>query len=125
MKWSLAVDQDHGPHNGGRGTCTGLLTVHNGDSQHGQVTYEIEYYSMGHLTKFVQPGAVRVKSTDTSAVRNVAWRNQDGVKALIAYNTTGSTQHVVVNWGGQSFGYDLPAKTAATFTWSGTPGAAG
>ena len=31
-KWSLAVDQNMGPHNGGCGTCTGLITVHNGDT---------------------------------------------------------------------------------------------
>jgi len=122
VKWSLAVDQNRGPHNGGCGTCTGLITVHNGDGQHGQVTYEIEYYSMGHLTKFVKPGAVRIETNDNSAVRNVAWRNPDGSKALIAYNTTGSTQQVRVNWGDQSFTYNLPTKTAATFTWSGTPG---
>ena len=36
-KWSLAVDQNKGPHNGGCGRCTGLITVHNGDGQHGQV----------------------------------------------------------------------------------------
>jgi glucosylceramidase len=122
VKWSLAVDQNKGPHNGGCGTCTGLITVHNGDGQHGQVTYEIEYYSMGHLTKFVKPGAVRVDTNDNSSVRNVAWRNPDGSKALIAYNTTGGTQQVRVNWGDQSFTYNLPAKTAATFTWNGTPG---
>jgi len=33
VKWSLAVDQNGGPHNGGCSTCTGLITVHNGDSR--------------------------------------------------------------------------------------------
>lgn len=125
VKWSLAVDQNMGPHNGGCGVCTGLITVHNGDGRHGQVDYTVEYYSMGHLTKFVRPGATRIDSTDSSAVRNVAWRNPDGSKALIAYNTGGSTQSVRVNWGNQSFTYALPARTAATFTWSGTQGGGG
>jgi glucosylceramidase len=80
---------------------------------------------MGHLTKFVKPGARRISSNDSSAVKNVAWRNPDGSKALIAYNTTGSTQSVRVNWGGQSFTYSLPAQTSATFTWSGTQGTGG
>jgi glucosylceramidase len=122
VKWSLAVDQNMGPHNGGCGTCTGLITVHNGDDRSGQVDYTVEYYSMGHLTKFVKPGATRIDSTDNSAVRNVAWRNPDGSKALIAYNTSGGTQNVRVNWGGQSFTYTLPARTAATFTWPGGQG---
>ncbi|SDY55992.1 glycosyl hydrolase family 30 [Saccharopolyspora shandongensis] len=113
------MDQNRGPHNGGCDVCTGLITVHNGDDRHGEVDYAIEYYSTGHLTKFVKPGAVRIESDDDTSVRNVAWRNPDGSKALIAFNTTDATQNVVVNWAGQSFAYDLPANTTATFTWGG------
>jgi glucosylceramidase len=118
-KWSLAVDQNRGPHNGGCGTCDGLITVHNGDSRHGQVDFTIEYYTMGHLTKFVKPGAHRIASTGSSAVPNVAWRNPDGSKALIAYNDSSSAQTMTVNWGGQRYTYSLPGRTSATFTWSG------
>jgi glucosylceramidase len=124
-KWSLAVDQNMGPHSGGCGTCTGLITVHNGDSRGGQVDYTIEYYTMGHLTKFVKPGAYRIDSTANSTVPNVAWRNPDGSKALIAYNGTSGSQSVKVVWGNQSFTYSLPAATSATFTWSGSPGSGG
>lgn len=125
VKWSLAIDQNHNPHNGGCDVCTGLVTVHNGDGRHGQVDFTVEYYTMGHLTKFVKPGARRIQSNDNNAVKNVAWRNQDGSKALIAYNTTGSPQSVRVNWGSQSFSYDLPARTSATFTWFGTQDSGG
>ncbi|MFD4727528.1 ricin-type beta-trefoil lectin domain protein [Streptomyces seoulensis] len=118
-KWSLAVDQNMGPHNGGCGTCTGLVTVHNGDSRSGSVDYTVEYYDMGHLTKFVRPGAQRIASTASSAVPNVAWRNPDGSKALIAYNGAASAKQVTINWGGQHATYTLPARTSATFTWAG------
>jgi glucosylceramidase len=124
-KWSLAVDQNMGPHTGGCGTCTGLITVHNGDSRSGQVDYTVEYYDMGQLTKFVKPGAFRIDSSANSTVPNVAWRNPDGSKALVAYNGTGSTQSVKVVWGNESFTYNLPAATSATFTWSGSPGSGG
>ncbi|MDX3855543.1 ricin-type beta-trefoil lectin domain protein [Streptomyces sp. AK02-01A] len=124
-KWSLAVDQNRGPHNGGCGTCDGLITVHNGDSRHGQVDYNIEYYTMGHLTKFVKPGAQRISSTASGTVPNVAWRNPDGSKALIAYNDGTGAQTLRVNWGGQNFSYSLPGKTSATFTWSGAPSGGG
>ncbi|MFD5116631.1 ricin-type beta-trefoil lectin domain protein [Streptomyces sp. NPDC058391] len=119
-KWSLAVDQNRGPHNGGCGTCDGLITVHNGDSRHGQVDYTIEYYTMGHLTKFVKPGAERISSAASTTVPNVAWRNTDGSKALIAYNDASAARELRVNWGGQTFSYSLPGKTSATFTWAGT-----
>jgi glucosylceramidase len=122
VKWSLGLDQNMGPHNGGCGTCTGLITVQNGGSRAGQVDYTVEYYTTGHLTKYVRPGAQRIETNDGSAVRNVAWRNTDGTKALIAHNAGTSAQAVKVNWGNQSFTYTLPARTTATFTWGGTPG---
>ncbi|WP_328472012.1 ricin-type beta-trefoil lectin domain protein [Streptomyces sp. NBC_00448] len=125
VKWSLAVDQNMGPHNGGCGTCTGLVTVHNGDSRSGQVDYTIEYYTMGQLTKFVRPGAHRISSDDNSTIRNVAWKNPDGSKALIAYNESTSAQPVTVNWGNEHFTYTMPAGASATFTWSGTQGSGG
>jgi glucosylceramidase len=125
VKWSLAVDQNMGPHNGGCATCTGLITVHNGDSRSGQVDYTVEYYDMGQLTKFVKPGAYRVDSTANSTVPNVAWQNPDGSKALVAYNGTSGTQSLKVNWGNESFTYSLPAATTATFTWSGTQSSTG
>jgi glucosylceramidase len=124
-KWSLAVDQNMGPHNGGCGTCTGLITVHNGDGASGTVDYTVEYYTMGHLTKFVRPGAQRIASTASSAVPNVAWRNPDGSKALIAYNDAASAKTVTINWGGQHATYSLPGRTSATFTWSGTQSGSG
>ncbi|MBV1946229.1 ricin-type beta-trefoil lectin domain protein [Streptomyces sp. BV129] len=118
-KWSLAVDQNMGPHNGGCGTCTGLVTVHNGDGRSGSVDYTVEYYDMGHLTKFVRPGAQRIASTASGAVPNVAWRNPDGSKALIAYNGATSARQMTINWGSQHATYTLPARTSATFTWAG------
>jgi glucosylceramidase len=123
VKWSLGVDQNMGPHNGGCGTCTGLITVH--DDGSGQVDYTVEYYDMGQLTKFVKPGAYRIDSNETSNVQDVAWINPDGSKAVVAYNGTGSDQQTTVNWGNESFTYDLPAATSATFTWSGSPGTGG
>lgn len=120
VKWSLALNQNMGPHNGGCGTCTGLVTVQEGGSRAGQVDYTIEYYTMGHLTKFVTPGAYRIESTGSSAVQNVAYVNPDGSKALIAHNGGSDAQTVRVVWGGQSFTYTLPGRTSATFTWSGT-----
>ncbi|MEU4763057.1 ricin-type beta-trefoil lectin domain protein [Actinosynnema sp. NPDC023794] len=125
VKWSLALNQNMGPHNGGCGTCTGLITVQEGGSRAGQVDYTVEYYTTGHLTKFVKPGAYRIDSTANGTVQNVAYRNPDGSKALIAHNGGTSSQSIRVNWGNQSFTYTLPARTSATFTWQGTPGNGG
>ena len=126
VKWSLGLDQNMLPYVGaGCNVCTGLVTIQRGGSRAGQVDKTVEYYTMGHLTKFVKPGAARIESNANASVKNVAWKNPDGSKALIAYNTTGGSQSVRVNWGSQSFVYTLPTKTSATFTWSGTQGGGG
>ncbi|MFC5927703.1 lectin [Micromonospora vulcania] len=125
VKWGLALNQSMGPHNGGCGTCTGLVTVQEGGSRAGQVDYTIEYYTTGHLTKFVQPGAYRIDSTANGTVQNVAYVNPDGSKALIAHNGGTGSQSIKVVWGGQSFTYSLPARTTATFTWSGSQSGGG
>jgi hypothetical protein len=120
VKWGLALDQNHGPHYNGCGTCTGLVTIHNGDAVSGQVDYTIEYYTMGHISKFVTPGAVRIDSSNNTSVWNVAFKNPDGSKVLIAFNDTTSPQTFKVLWGGQSFNYTLAAYAGVTFKWTGT-----
>ncbi|WP_198168018.1 ricin-type beta-trefoil lectin domain protein [Herbidospora yilanensis] len=125
VKWSLALNQSMGPHNGGCDVCTGLVTVQEGGARAGQVDNTIEYYTTGHLTKFVKPGAARIDSTANGTVQNVAWKNTDGTKALIAHNGTTSSQSVRVNWGDQAFTYTLPARTTATFTWTGVQSGGG
>ncbi len=124
VKWGLALNQDMGPHNGGCGVCTPLVTVHQGGARHGQVDYTVEYYTTGHLTAFVKPGAHRIASNDSATIRNIAYRNADGSKALIAHNGGTSEESVKVEWGGQSFTYTMPARTTATFVWNGTPSTA-
>ncbi|RLK13528.1 glucosylceramidase [Micromonospora sp. M71_S20] len=125
VKWSLALNQNMGPHNGGCDVCTGLVTVQEGGPRAGQVDYTVEYYTTGHLTKFVRPGAYRIDSTANGTVQNVAYVNPDGSKALIAHNGGAGSQSVKVVWGGQSFTYSLPARTTATFTWSGSQSGGG
>jgi glucosylceramidase len=123
VKWSLALDQNLGPNLtqnaglGGCNTCTPIVTV---NSQTGAVTKDIEFYTLGHYSKYVLPGAVRVYSSNTPAIASVAFVNPDGSVALIAYNNSASSQSFQVQWGTQSFSYSLPGTAAATFTWTGT-----
>jgi len=123
IKWSLALDQNLGPNLtqdaglGGCNTCTSIVTV---NSSTGDVTYNIEYYTLGHYSKYVLPGAVRIYSSNTPAIATGAFLNPDGSTALIAYNSTSQSQTFGVQWGsGMSFTYTLPSLSAATFTWTG------
>ncbi len=124
VKWSLALDQNLGPNLtqnaslGGCDTCTPIVTV---NSTTGDITYDIEYYTLGQYSKFVLPGAVRIYSNNTPNLASVAFQNPDGSIALVVYNNTTTSQSFQVQWGAnQAFSYNMPALAAVTFTWSGT-----
>jgi glucosylceramidase len=120
VKWSLALDQNQGPHTGGCATCTGIVTVNNPS---GDITYTSEFYTMGQFSKYVLPGATRVYSSNGLGLVTAAFVNPDTSSVLVAFNDSGQSQTFAVQWGTQSFTYTLPALAAATFTWSGTQSA--
>ncbi|WP_433617523.1 RICIN domain-containing protein [Dactylosporangium sp. CA-139114] len=113
--WNMALDTNHGPVIGSCTNCMGVVTVNGGT-----ITYNAEYYVLGHLAKFVKPGAVRIDSTNQGqgGIENVAFRNPDGSIVLVAVNS-GGAQNFQVSFGGSSFGTNLPAGAMATFTWPG------
>ncbi|MDP5275922.1 carbohydrate-binding protein [Chengkuizengella axinellae] len=116
LLWNLALDENFGPTNGGCSDCRGVVTV---NSETGEVVKNVEYYVLGHVSKFVKPGANRIESNVNSDVQNVAFKNPDGSKVLLAMNNTEAEKEFKVRWGEQSFAYTLPAGAVATFVWSG------
>ncbi len=114
ITWNLALDPSGGPHNGGCGTCFGVVTI---DPATGQATPTADYYVLGHVTRFIRPGAVRIDSTVAGNAWNVAFRNPDGSVVLVVVNDDWgtTTQHFNVAGDGQSFSYTLPAGAVATF----------
>ena len=117
VKWSMAQDQNNGPNLGGCNSCIGLVTV---DNISGFITYNTDFYTLGHFSKFVLPGATRIYSANANGVVSAAFKNPDGSKALVAFNDTTGSKTFQVQWGGQSFSYTLASYAGATFTWTGT-----
>jgi glucosylceramidase len=115
ITWNLALDPAGGPHNGGCDTCTGVVTI---DPATGQATPTADYYVLGHVTRFIRPGAVRVDSTVAGNAWNVAFRNPDGSLVVVVVNDDWGTtaQRFNVAVGGRAFSYELPAGAVATFT---------
>jgi glucosylceramidase len=122
LEWNLAADPNYNPHtSGGCSTCLGAITI-SGSS----VTRNVSYYIIAHASKFVRPGAVRISSnTFSGGMQDVAFKNTDGTKVLIALNTGGSSQNFKVKWGSESFTYTLAAGAVITFKWAGTPSSGG
>ena len=119
VNWNLALDPNGGPHNGGCDTCTGVLTVGPGDT----FSQNAEYFTLGHLARFVAPGAERIASTSfgttgwNGQIMDVAFRNRDGSTALVVHNENDDPRTFAVAQGGSSFDYTLPGGALATFVW--------
>lgn len=113
--WNLALDENHGPHLGGCDDCRGVVTI---NSVTGQVTRNPEYYALGHASRFVRPGAVRIESTATDGLETVAFRNaDDGSRVLIVLNGSSTMRDFAVREGAQTVTYSLSAGAVVTFTW--------
>ncbi|WP_255658518.1 discoidin domain-containing protein [Actinoplanes sp. L3-i22] len=117
VNWNIALDSTGGPHLGGCATCTGLLTV----LPDGTVRPDAEFFTIGHLSKFVRPGAVRIASTSfgttgwNGQIMDVAFRNPDGSTAIVVHNENDDPRTFAVALGSRIFEYTLPGGALATF----------
>ena len=117
VRWNLALDENQGPKNGGCPNCTGIVTI---NSSNGAVTRNADYYALGHISKFVAPGAYRIETnTYPGSIENVAFKNPDGTKVVVVFNSDTTSHIFKIRWEGAAFNYALPAGAVATFKWSG------
>lgn len=99
--WNVALDPQGGPKEANNGCpgCIGPVTI---NEQTQSFSFNTEYYQLGQVSAFVQPGAVRIGSpnfvtygtnssnieTVTSGLDDVAFLNPDGSEVVIAYNNS-------------------------------------
>jgi glucosylceramidase len=138
--WNLALDQGGGPvqvPNSGCNGCTGIVTIN--ETTH-RVTFTRDYYQLGQVSKFLEPGAVRIGSNNfvtyryvptgvdvqsnfaTPGLDDVAFQNPDSSRVLVAYNSATTPVKFAVRNDGYYFVYTLSPGATATFVWKPLPG---
>jgi len=119
--WNAALDPDDLPALIGKNnTNQGMVTIRSDTKD--SVTYNEQYYYLGHLSKFVAPGAWRVDSPNwEGTLETVAFVNTDGTLALVVLNRSGSAISAKIVWKDQSFLATVPAKSLNTYSWSAAP----
>jgi glucosylceramidase len=120
--WNLALDQDHGPYKGGCKTCRGVVTV-NDIASPSTVATTVDYTALGHASKFLSPGAVRIDSNtfEHGSLEDVAFRNPDGSIVLLVLNGSNEPVQFNVEWHRRYFSYQLQGGTVVTFRWHPPP----
>jgi glucosylceramidase len=114
LLWNLALDPKHGPHKGGCGDCRGVVTI---DPATGAITRNVEYYVLGHASRFVLPGSHRVSTTKRgNAVEAASFVNPDGSRVAIVYRKSGDGP-VAIALDGERYSIALPTGSVATLRW--------
>jgi glucosylceramidase len=115
LLWNLALDSAHGPHNGGCGDCRGVITI---DPATGAIKREVEYYVLGHASRFVLPGAFRIAAAKHGeGIEAAAFLNPDGSRVAILHRTSGKAP-VTIAVDGKRYSLRLPEGSVATVRWS-------
>jgi glucosylceramidase len=115
LLWNLALDPAHGPHKGGCGDCRGVVTI---DPATGAITRNVEYYALGHASRFVLPGAYRIgveKRGD--GVEAAAFLNPDGSRVAVLHRSKGEGP-VAVAIDGERYSLPLANGSVVTVRWS-------
>ena len=119
LLWNLALDPKHGPHDGGCSDCRGVITI---DPASGAITRNVEYYVLGHASRFVLPGAYRVAAAKRGeGVEAAAFLNRDGSRVAILYRKAGEGP-VTLAVDGERYSVPLPVGGVATVRWSARTG---
>ena len=116
VMWNIALDENSGPHLGGCGNCRGVVTI---NSATGEVTRNVEYYVLGHASRFVRTGARRIASdSDVGGILSVAFRNaDDGSRVVILLNANTASRRVALREGTYQTMVDMPAQAVTTVVW--------
>lgn len=120
LLWNMALDEHDGPQVGVGGCpfCRGVVKPY----QDGRFDKTIDYYIIGHMSKFVLPGAVRLYTPlyGWYDPHSVAFENADGSIVVVVLNPWWDRDETFyVSIDGQKFPFTLKPMTVATFVYRG------
>jgi glucosylceramidase len=113
LEWNLANDPTYSLHTpGGCNSCKGAVTINNST-----LTRNVAYYIIAHASKFVPAGSVRIGSTQSGSLYNVAFKRPDSKKVLIVENDGHSNQTFNIKFNNQWVTSMLAGGAVATYVW--------
>ena len=114
LEWNLANNASFGPNTpGGCTTCKGALTINSSDS----FARNVGYYIIAHASKFVPAGSVRIGSSFTGNLNNVAFKTPSGKNVLIVENDGSTAEIFNIKYNGNWVTTSLESGSVGTFIW--------
>ena len=110
--WNILLDEQGGPNHVGN-YC--FAPVH-ADTRTDSLVYMNSFYYLGHFSKFIRPGAVRIACAPTrDELEATAFRNPDGSIALVVMNRSNGPIPFAIRFGEKAAKTESPARSIRTF----------
>lgn len=112
LDWNLVLDETGGP-NHVNNLCDAPIIA---DTTTDTVHYNSSYYYIGHFSKYITPGAVRIGvESDIANLYMTAFKNKDGSIAVVVQNEGDAAQAFTLELGADSVFDHLSAHSIATY----------
>jgi len=83
--WNVLLDERGGPNHSDNFCLAPVI----GDTRTGSLIYSNSYYYIGHFSKFIRPGAIRIiSSSNRDNLQTTAFQNADGKISVIVLNSS-------------------------------------
>ncbi|CAA9194806.1 glycoside hydrolase family 30 protein [Flavobacterium collinsii] len=114
LSWGLANNENYEPFTpGGCSTCKGALMI----DKNQNIKREVGYYIIGHASKFVPEGSVRIASNISGNLYNVAFKTPAGNIVLIVENDGANKENFNIKENQKQVSTSLDAGSVATYVW--------
>lgn len=114
LSWGLANDELYLPYTpGGCSTCKGAMAI----DKNGTIKREVGYYIIGHASKFVPEGSVRIGSNISGNLYNVAFKTPAGKTVLIVENDGEKNESFNIKYNQKQVSTSLNGGSVATYVW--------
>ncbi|WP_423188902.1 glycoside hydrolase family 30 protein [Alkalibacterium sp. f15] len=111
LDWNIVLDEKGGPNHVGN-YCDAPVIA---DTKEDVVYYNSSYYFIGHLSKFIKPGAKRVHTEmNGEDLAVVAFQNADGSVATVLLNETDEASDLTVKTDNEAVTVHIPAHSITT-----------
>eukprot|EP01089_Gocevia_fonbrunei_P020377 TRINITY_DN7586_c0_g1_i1.p1 TRINITY_DN7586_c0_g1~~TRINITY_DN7586_c0_g1_i1.p1 ORF type:complete len:510 (-),score=98.71 TRINITY_DN7586_c0_g1_i1:13-1542(-) len=122
LLWNLALDNNDGPTNNGCKNCRGVLKIPDSATKVEDVNFNVEFFSIGHLSAFVRPNSHRVhvdvgNNSGNQVLAQSFLSSDKSHIILVVLNSWGDNANLQIQWNGHSTQYSLPPGVA-TFVWN-------
>lgn len=112
LEWNLANNSQFKPHTeGGCNMCKGAITINSSEN----FDRNVGYYIVAHASKFVPQNSIRIASSQSGNLNNVAFKRADGKIVLIVENDGNSPETFNIKINGKIATTSLDAGAVATY----------